>query len=156
MPWFIAALPAIAAATSIGATGVGLGLELSNQPGGAPKAAPPTPAVINAEQNQEKAAISQQAPNILAQTSGLANPDYIAQISQLLANTGGQTGSAGAAGQVVKQLFGLSGGSTSPATSGGATGNFTPASSSPTPNPAGANSPVNLSDFLNRFIYEGA
>lgn len=150
-------LPLIAAAVTIGGTGTTVGLDIANSGGSKPAPiAPPTPAVINAEQNQEKAVISQQAPNILAQTSGLANPDYVATISQLLSNTGGQTGSAGAAGDVIKQLFGLSAGSPSPLGSGGSTGSFTPASSAQGSNPNAGSSPVNLSDFVNRFIYEGA
>ena len=152
MPPLVAALPVIAAVAGLAGTGVGLGLELSNQPGGA-TTPPPTPAVINQEQQQEKAAISQQAPNILAQTSGLANPDYVAQLAQLLAGTGGQTGSQGAASQIASQLFGLSPGT--PATPG-AGSSFTPAGTGTANNPAPANSQVQLSDFVNRFIFGGA
>lgn len=140
--------PIIAALIGLAGTGVATGVELSSQPSSQKTTAPPTPAVINAEQNQEKAAISQQAPNILAETSGLANPDYVAQLAQLLAQTGGQTGSEGAANSVAAQLFGISPGSIVPT---GAS--FTPAGTGQTPNPAAANSPENLSDFVNRFIY---
>lgn len=146
-------IPLIAAIASLAATGTGLGLELANQPGSPKPTPPPTPAVINAQQNQEKAAISQQAPNILAETSGLANPDYVAQLAQLLAGTGGQTGSEGAANKVASQLFGISPGNVVSPGSPATPSSFTPAGTGNTPNPAGANSPVNLSDFLQRFIY---
>jgi hypothetical protein len=151
MPPLLAALPAIAAIGGLAGTGVGLGLELSNQPG-TPKPTPtppPTPAAITDTQNQEKALISQNAPNVLSQTSGLANPDYVAQISQLLAGTGGQTGSTGAARQIVQQLFGL------PGLPGAGSGTqFTPAgATSGATGPAPAATDTKLSDFVNSFVY---
>jgi hypothetical protein len=152
MPPIIAALPVIAAIAGIGAAGTGIGLELSNQPGAPKPTPPPTPAVIGADQNQIKAAVSQQDPNILSATSGLANPDYVAQISQLLAGTGGQTGSTGAARQAVNQVFGLN---PSTITGGGgapSSPQFTPAGTGTTP-ASDPNAPTNLSEFLQRFLY---
>jgi hypothetical protein len=158
MPPLLAALPLIAAIGGLAGTGVGLGLELSNKPG-APKTVPETPAQIGTNQNQIKAAVSQEDPNILAQTSGLANPDYVAQISQLLAGTGGQTGSTGAARDAAAQAFGLpsisGGGGTGPVRPPATPGSqqFVPAGQSPS---ADSQTPVQLSDFVNRFIFGGA
>jgi len=154
MPPVIAALPIIAAVAGLAGTGVGLGLELSNSGGGSSKPVPPTPAVINQNQQAIKASIGQEAPNIISSTSGLANPDYVAQIAQLLAGTGGETGSTGAARQVAAQLFGLNADSVNP--SGAAsTPSFTPAGTGQNPNSAESNSPVQLTDFINRFMFGG-
>lgn len=150
--WELLCPATIALVATLVGTSVGLGTtgyELSKGTPSTPKPQPPSAAQINTLQNQEKAAISQQAPNVLAQTGGLANPDYVAQISQLLAGTGGQTGSTGAARDVVSQLFGLSPG----AVTGGAGGsNFAPAGSAPSASSA-PSSETNLSDFVGRFIY---
>lgn len=144
-------LSIIAAAATIAGTGTGLGLELANQPGKPKPPPPPTPAQINTNQNAERAAISAQAPNVISATSGLANPDYVAQISQLLAGTGGQTGSTGAARQAIASAFGIPESSITSGTGGGGTTPFTPAGAGP-PNPNSANEPVNLSDFVGRFF----
>jgi hypothetical protein len=157
MPPLLAALPLIAAIGGLAGTGVGLGLELSNRPG-TPKAttadAGATAATNNANLQAEKAAISQQTPNVNAATSGLANPDYVASIAQLLAGTAGNPGSSGAAQQAIAQAFGLPspGSGTTGTTPGQATStsNFTPAGSNPSP--AAQNGPVNLSDFVTRFL----
>lgn len=134
----------------LGSTGVELGLQQSNKPSTpAPVTTPTTPPPPTAAQNlatmnAEKAALNPQALNIEAATSGLANPDYVSQISQLLAGTANQSGSSGAASDVVKQLFGLGGGSSTP--------NFTPAG---TGGGGGSNAPINLSDFANEFMLKG-
>jgi hypothetical protein len=142
-------LPLIAAIVGIGASGFGIGETLANQPSGKPPAAPlPTAAQISGQQQPEKAAIGQQAPNILSSTSGLVNPDYVAQISQLLAGTAGNTGSTGAARQVAQQLFGLPG---LPGAGGGAQPSTPARTGATTPPPAGAD--TKLSDFLNQFMY---
>jgi hypothetical protein len=158
--WELLCPATIALVATLVGTSVGIGttgFELANQPGAPKPAPPPTPAQISTLQNSEKASISQQAPNVLSQTSGLVTPDYVAQISQLLAGTGGQTGSTGAARDVVSQLFGLSPGAiTNGGASGGGTGTFTPTSSAASnANTENNNSPTNLSDFVNRFIYAG-
>ena len=148
MPW----LPLLAAAVAIAGTGTGVGLELANQPGKPKPPPPPTPAALNTLQNQEKAAISAEAPNVISATSGLANPDYVAQISQLLAGTGGQTGSTGAAREAIASAFGLPMGDITSGAGGAGAKPFTPAGTGSTPNP-NANAPVNLSDFVERFMY---
>jgi hypothetical protein len=150
MPPLLAALPLIAAIGGLAGTGIGVGLDLSNQPGKPAPTPPPTPASITSNQNQIKAAVSQQDPNVVSATSGLANPDYVAQISQLLAGTAGQTGSTGAARQAAAQAFGLP--NIPGQGSGGTSQPFTPTGSSTTP-AADPNAPVNLSDYLQRFLY---
>jgi len=155
MPPLLAALPLIAAIGGLAGTGVGLGLELSNQPGktSATPNAGVTAATNNANLQAEKAAISSQTPNVDSATSGLANPDYVASISQLLAGTAGNPGSTGAAQQAIAQAFGLPGGSGTGGTTPGqatSTSNFTPAGANP--NPAAQNQPTNLSEFVQRFL----
>jgi hypothetical protein len=135
---------------------IGLGVDLSNQQGTPKTTTTPTttPATITATQNVEKASIGQQAPNVLAQTSGLVNPEYVTQISQLLAGTGGTTGSTGAARQVVSQLFGLPGvPGAGGATAGTGAGTFTPAVTGTTPNPASSGADTRLTDFVNQFMF---
>ncbi len=156
MPPILAALPLIAAIGGLAGTGVGLGLELSNRPG-SPSPTAATNAGVTAEQNNsaqqaEKAAISQQAPNVNAATSGLANPEYVEQIAQLLAGTAGQPGSTGAAKSAIAQAFGLPGGAVGPApgVQGTSTSNFTPAGT--TGNANAGSAPVNLSEFDTRFF----
>jgi hypothetical protein len=138
---FGSTLAIIASIASLAGTGITVGETLANQPG-SPKPPPTTPAAETpaqqtATQNQQKALINQQLPNILSETSGLANPDYVKQIAQLLSGTAGQSGSSGAASSAVERAFGL------PA-------NFTPAGSPG----SGANSaaPVSLSDFVNNYL----
>lgn len=141
---------------SLGFGGTELGLNLANRPS-APKAPGPTPGVTalqnTATQNAEKAAIGQQVPNILASTSGLANPEYTSQIAQLLAGTAGASGSSGAAKSAVAKAFGLpedtTGSSGGQATS---TSNFKPAGVGGSPT-GGAGEPVALSDFVSQFLY---
>lgn len=152
MPPLLALLPVIAGIDGLAATGIGLGETLSNQPGKAPATATPTgptAAQQTATINAEKAAVSQQAPNVISDTSGLANPDYIKSITQLLAGTAGTTGSNGAATQAINSAFGLPGGG-SPGTQNTSTSNFTPAGVNPNPNAAAQ--PVQLSDFVNSFL----
>jgi len=154
MPPVIALLPTIAAIAGLAGTGVGLGLELSNQPGSPKPVTPaaPTPAQNAATQLQQKALISQQVPNVISQTSGLANPEYAAEIAKLLSGTAGQPGSTGAAQQAIAAAFGLpptafGGGGATP------TAKFTPAGAAPnTSAAADPTSPVSLSEFVKQFI----
>jgi len=154
-----ATLTLIATIASLAGTGTSLGLSLANQPS-APKAAPATPGVTALQNaatvNAEKAAIGQQTPNVIGATSGLANPEYVAQISQLLAGTAGQPGSRGAASDAVAKAFGLPpgviGGATPPGRQASSTTNFKPAGVDANPNPGAA--PTNLSDFLTTFLYK--
>ena len=155
MPPLLAILPAIAAIGSLAGTGVGLGLELSNQPGSpAPTTnAGVTAATNNANVNAERAAVAQQTPNVTSATSGLTSPDYVAQIAQLLAGTAGNPGSSGAAQQAINQAFGLgggTGGTTPPGVQGTSTSNLPTAGSNPAPGAQSA--PINLSEFVSRFI----
>jgi hypothetical protein len=154
-----ATLTLIATIASLAGTGTSLGLSLANQPGGPPKPQPTPPGVTalqNTErQNAEKAAIGGQVPNILASTSGLANPEYVAQIAQLLSGTAGQSGSSGAAQDAIKKAFGITTGGTAggtPGVQGTSTSNFKPAGVDTNPNPGSA--PVNLSDFVTSFLYK--
>ena len=134
MPPLLAALPAIAAAVGIAGTGITTGLEVSGALGGGAPPTPtaPTPTTPNQQQlMQQKALVSQEAPNVVGQTSGLASPSYDSIIAQILAGVTGQPG-ANAAGAA-------------------ATGQqFTPANNQPT-NAAVNGQPANLSDFVNSF-----
>jgi len=147
-------LALIASLATIAGTGTELGLTLANQPGSPKPVTPaaPTPAQNAATQLQQKALISQQLPNVISQTSGLANPEYAAEIAKLLSGTAGQPGSTGAAQQAIAAAFGL------PATAfggGGATptAKFTPAGAAPNTSAAtDPTSPVSLSEFVKQFI----
>jgi len=146
MPPLVALLPTIAAVAGLAGTGVSLGLDLSNQPG-TPKPATPTPAQTAATdaatQTQQRELVSQQLPNVLSSTSGLANPDYTAQIIQLLSGTTGQAGSTGAAQQAVNSAFGIT-----PAVK-----KYTPAGADPNTSAASSpSSPISLSEFVKAYI----
>jgi len=152
-----ATIALITTIASLAGTGTSLGLSLANRPS-APKPAVTPPAVTamqnTATQNAEKAAIGGQVPNILASTSGLANPEYVAQIAQLLAGTSGQSGSSGAAQDAIKKAFGISADgpvSGTPGAQASSTSNFKPAGTDTNPNPGGQ--PTNLSDFVTSFLY---
>lgn len=151
-------------ATIIGIIGLALsgattGYSLANRPG-TPKPAStvPPPGVTalqnTATQNAQKAAIGRETPNIIGETSGLANPEYVASIAQTLAGTAGQSGSSGAARDAIARAFGLpAGGGTAPGTQNTATSNFVPAgtgSSGEAPAPG----QTNLSDFVTQFLYK--
>jgi hypothetical protein len=142
----MAFLPALAAIVSIAGTGTGLGLELSGFGKPSTPKAPTTPPAVTAladqqKVNQEKSAISSQVPNLLSETSGLANPDYIAQMAKLISGTGGP-GSDQAVKDIIASVFGFP--STTP--------KFTPAGTGGDTSGAFAATPVQLSDFTNRFI----
>jgi hypothetical protein len=126
-----------AAAPAIGAIGgaASLGETIANIGGGKPNAAAPStpaPTPPDAQQLlQQKALVSQQLPNVIGATSGLANPDYDSLVAQILSGVVGQPG-ANAAGKA-------------------ATGDtFTPSNQQPT-NAAVNGTDVNLSSFLNNF-----
>ncbi len=128
---FLAAnAPAIGAASAIAGAGTSIGEALANS-GGSPKpGAPPPPTPPNAQAlAQQKALVSQQEPNVVGATSGLASPSYDSLISQILAGTLGQPGSTAAGNAATGQ-------------------NFSVANSQPT-NAAVQGQPLNLSDFLN-------
>lgn len=131
MPPVLAVLPIIASIASIAGTGVGLGLELSNQPS-SPKPVTPTAAQTADTANQTKqnqlASLSQQTPNIQAATGGSLSPDAWAQLSDILSGQAGSPG-IGAANTdlITKLLSGNTGGSGVSAGSGAGSG--TPGSS---------------------------
>jgi hypothetical protein len=130
MPW----LPALAAIVGIAGTGATIGETIANS--GAPPTPPtpttPAPTPPNAQQLlQQRAAVSQQEPNVIGATSGLANPEYNSLIAQILAGTLGQPGSTAAGNAATGQST------------------FTPANSQPT-NAAINGTQINLSDFLSQ------
>ena len=142
----------VAPVAGLASTGISLGADLASggkDPFGqaqvaASKAAAAQPKATGLSETQLAGAISPQSSNILEQTSGLANQDYIASIAQLLSGTAGQPNSQGAASSVVRQLFGLGNSST-----GGSSGvNFSPAGTTGT-TPTG---PVQFSDFVSQLV----
>lgn len=132
MPW----LPALAAIAGLAGTGVSIGESIANSGGGAPSPTAPTtpqgpkPPDANALL-QQKALVSNQLPNVVGATSGLASPSYDSLIAQILAGTIGQPGSAAAGASATDQQF-------------------QPANSQPTNSVVNGQQP-NLSDFLSGF-----
>jgi len=124
MPWLIAILPTIAAISGLAGTGVGLGLELSNQPGST-TTPPPTQAQNNQTAAQTKAAqeasVSSAFPTLQQQTGGSLSPEATVQLASLLTGNAGAPG-IGATGQdlITKLLTGAGGSSSSgsPVTAG--------------------------------------
>ena len=151
----------VIAGLTIGAIGAalsgGLGIDqLLNKPS-APKV-PSGPQPINPTQaNQVKAAVSQQAPDIVAQTGGSVSPAYTMALSALQAGTAGTPGAGGAAQSVIDQLFGTSGATTagvpSLAAGGGASAGSGVADFKPAGVGGGSNSFVDegLSDLSRQF-----
>jgi hypothetical protein len=127
-------LAAIASIAGIAGAGTSIGEAIANS-GGPPKptATPtPVPTPPNAQTLlQQRAAVSQQEPNVIGATSGLANPEYNSLIAQILAGTLGQPGSTAAGNAATGQST------------------FTPANSQPT-NAAINGTQINLSDFLSQ------
>ena len=151
----LAILPAILAAAG-GAVTAGESIYSALNKPSMPKA-PTTPPGLSAVQkeqtvNAERSSISNQLPNIVSSTSGLASPEYVATIAQLLSGTAGQYGSRGTADSLVRAAFGLPA-STGPATGGGAsetTAPFTPATATNANlTPSGD---TGLSDFVRHFV----
>lgn len=97
--------------------------------GGTPSAPKPTPPSAN-DLLLKKEAIGQQLPNVVSETSGLANPEYTSLISQILAGTLGTPGSTAAGNE--------------------ATGQFTSISNAPVN--AAVSGRTDLSDFIDRFV----
>ena len=102
-----AAGPAIGAATGLAT----LGLDLANQPGAPkPQALPAeTPAqAVQARQNQE-ASVSNQFPNLQAQTGGTLSPDAYITLTTLLSGQGGTPGIGSAQQDLLQKLTGNQG-----------------------------------------------
>ena len=128
MPQLAGIIPIILAATSAASLGI-TGYELANQPG-APKTATPTAAETTATADQTKqnqvAAVSQQFPNLQAQTGGSLSPDALIQLSTLLSGQGGAPGIGASQQQILELLTGspttpfqVSAGNSTPAPAGG-------------------------------------
>lgn len=152
-----ATLTLIATIASLAGTGTSLGLSLANQPG-KPKPPPVTPPGVTAlqntaTQNAQRAAIGRETPNIIGATSGLANPEYVSSIAQILAGTAGQSGSSGAARDAIAKAFGLPSGTATPGAQNASTSNFTPAGTGASGETAPPG-PTNLSDFVSQFLYK--
>jgi hypothetical protein len=123
-------LPMLAAIAGLAGTGVSIGETVANSGGGAPTTpTTPTPTPPSAQAlAQQKALVSQQLPNVVGATSGLANPSYDSLIAQILSGITGQSGANAAGASATGQQF-------------------TAANNQPT-NAAVNNQSPNLSDFL--------
>lgn len=103
--------PAIGAIGSIAGAGTSIGEAIANSgSGGAPSptapTGPPAPTPPNPQQLlQQKALVSQQLPNLIGQTSGLANPDYDALMAKILSGVLGQPGANAAGTSATAQAF---------------------------------------------------
>lgn len=117
MPQVAFLIPILTAVAAAGSAAVGID-ELVNQPG-KPKPPPTGPQPITSGQsNAVKAAIGQQAPDIVAQTGGSVSPAYTMQLAELLSGTGNVPGVSGSAQSAINNLFGLGGGGGGPTTAG--------------------------------------
>lgn len=125
MPPVVALIPAIVGIASLAATGIGLGEQLSNQPG-SPK--PPSQADIaktaTANKQNQLAALTQETPNIQAATGGSLSPDAWAQLAAILSGQAGSTGIGASQQDLVQKL--LTGNSGGTVTAGNNTGGGTP------------------------------
>src|SRR5580692_3597672 len=88
---------AIGAGASIAGAGTSIGEAIANsggppKPGALPGPTPPTAGQLQTE----RGLVSQQLPNVIGATSGLANPEYASLMAQILAGTLGQPGSTAA------------------------------------------------------------
>lgn len=107
-----AAIPIIAAV--IGAAGLGESIYSQVNAPGAPKAPTPSQASVDAtaltNKKNTQTALSQEFPNIQAQTGGSLSPDAWLRLSELLSGQAGTPG-VGTAGQdLIAKLFGSQGG----------------------------------------------
>jgi uncharacterized protein YneF (UPF0154 family) len=160
MPFLAGLVPLL----TLGSAGLGIGEGIASLVGGNNNPPTPNPTQTTPQMaqppsqsqlNQIHAALASQAPNVISQTSGLANPEYLNQMIQLLAQTANTPGSQGQANSVVNSIYGSGGGSTGgPAptpnqpfqvagTGGGGQGPTTPGSG------------AGLSDFVNQFMFGG-
>lgn len=151
-------LSALAAIGGLVSAGVSSGLAIDNavnKPSATMPTAPaaPTPAQQQQSITQEKAAVSQQLPNVEGLTSGFANPSYYAQQGATAAGTVGSPTGSNSALEAVEQAFGLPAGSLSKGGGGAAAPTSFPATGTGAAT-AGAfpNSPVDLSNFVNSFV----
>lgn len=152
-------LSALAAIGGLVSAGVSSGLAIDsavNKPSATMPTAPtaPTPAQQQQSITQEKAAVSQQLPNVEGLTSGFANPSYYAQQGATAAGTAGSPTGSNSALEAVEQAFGLPAGSLSKGGGGGgaAPTSFPAAGTGDATKGAFPNSPVDLSNFVNSFV----
>ena len=142
MPFTLALAATLA---SLAASGISIGETFANRPS-APKMPTmptgPTQGQQAAQQQMQRAAVTQQLPNIQASTSGFTNPGYNAMMAQLQSGTAGQPGAGSSANQAVMQAFGMG----APVTPK----NLNLAGS--TTNTAIPPSQTTLSDFANQFF----
>jgi hypothetical protein len=127
----LAAIGGLAGAgTAIGSTVYNAVSQPGPQTPTTPAPTPPSTQTLD----QQKALVSQQLPNVIGATSGLASPSYDSLISQILAGVSGQSGANAAGAAATGQAF--------QAANGGGAG---------TGNPIVNNQVPNLSDFLSSF-----
>lgn len=127
---------------SLATTGIGIGEQFANRPGGAPKPAATAPA--GPSTSALTSAIAPQALTIESLTGGSVSPEYLSTIAPLLAGVAGQPNTPGAAQNVINQILG-----SNPGGGGGtATAPFTP--SSITTNLQDLGRTPGLSDFLSK------
>jgi len=124
IPLIAEIIAGVAGATTIGTTIYGL----ENQPS-VPKPVTPTPAQTAATaaktQQTQEAALQQQFPGIQAATGGSLSPEAWIRLSELLSSQAGDPGIGSAAQDLLKKIFGSSGGGNFSVVSGVGTGGGT-------------------------------
>jgi hypothetical protein len=106
MPW--AAIAAIATAAAAG-TGAGLAIDQSVTAPGTPKAPVGPQPLTSPQTGAVKAAVGQEAPDIVSATGGSVSPAYTLALSQLFGGVGPTQGTSGTAQGAINNLFGLGG-----------------------------------------------
>ena len=133
--FFASNAPAIGAASALAGAGTVIGSTIANAVGGpgtpTPTTPTPTPPPDQQQLLQQKQLVSQQLPNVIGATSGLASSSYDSLIAQLLAGVKGQPGANAAGAAATGQQFNA-------------------ANSQPTNSVVNGQEP-NLSDFLSSF-----
>jgi hypothetical protein len=101
-------LGALGTLGGLAGAGTTIGETIANSGGPGTPATPTTPTPIPPNPQQllaQRAAVSQQLPNVLSQTSGLASPGYDSLIAQILAGVTGQPGANAAGAAATGQQF---------------------------------------------------
>lgn len=103
------AVAGLIASSVAAATGVSsLAYSAANQPS-APKAPVGPQPLTSPQTNAVKAAVGQEAPDIVSQTGGSVSPAYTLALSQLFGGVGPTQGTSGTAQSAIDNLFGLGG-----------------------------------------------
>lgn len=133
-------LPLIASliAAGSGAAGAGLAIDQAVTAPGAPKAPVGPQPLTSPQTGAVKAAVGQEAPDIVSQTGGSVSPAYTLALSQLFGGVGPTQGTSGTAQGAINNLFGLGG--TGPTTAGVGTVPTAGQSFEPAGLPSGTNS----------------